>query len=939
MQTFLSEVAQRLRTDHPNDLEKVVVIFNNRRSGLFLRQQFTSADTPPTFLPRIIGIDELIFELGGLSIVPNEYLLFELFDIHRHLDVANDKIDSFEDFISFGDMMLNDFSEIDLYRVDARQLFSNLHDIKAIGEWDIESGSLTPFQERYLAFYHSLYNYYAQLHERLLQQGRAYSGMAYRYVAENIATLAPDNNDFHHYFVGFNAISACEDTIIRHYLRRGIGSVISDGDAYYFNDPNQEAGLFLRKHHQSQLFPPTDYPEHFTLGHKKITIVSCPENVLQCKYAGNLLSQQPSGNTHDPIEQTAIVLGDESLLLPMLNALPPQISTANVTMGYPLTSTTLHTLVLAIISLHQRRQKQMFYHEDILDILSNQHLGRLLGIDDVYSKLANLLAAQHIIYASTDEIDKLCREMNGSPSQILFLFSAQCPTPDDILDMLLTLVRLLYNSNHGNLKPTEKESLASLLQIIDYLKELQSKYHFISDLKVLLKIYTRLSIRSIIPFYGEPLQGLQILGVLETRNLDFKKVILLSANEGTMPSGRTHNTLIPYNLKKSFGLPTYREKDAVYAYNFYRLLQRADEVHLVYHTESEGMGKGEPSRFLLQIRRELSARYPNNISLTEEVLSVSNTNNIESREFSYHKDPSALLRMQAISQRGFSPSALNKYRNCPLKFYYENIAGITENESVSDELEQNELGSCIHSVLENIYRPTIGAPLQAEYLSDALENIDSILAQVLEEQFHHGRSHTGRNHFLESVAKTQITNYLKSEVANLKSGNHISIISLEKALSHNIQVTVNNVPIEVTVSGVADRIDMWNDHIRVIDYKSGKVEPKDLRVNDPHPHWADVPDKWFQVLLYTWLFHHTSHSREPHIAGIQPLGHLQSDFLSAQWEESPFLTPAHLIAFESMLQELLSHLLNPDIPFLPNYDSKMCSYCPFAETCSRHPDI
>ena len=935
MQTFLSEVAQRLRADHPNGLEHVVVIFNNRRSGLFLRRQLTSESNNPFFLPRIIGIDELISELGGLSIVPNEYLLFELFDIHRHLDETNDRFESFEDFISFGDMMLNDFSEIDLYRVDAQQLFSNLHDIKAIGEWDIESGKLTSFQEKYLAFYRSLYSYYAQLHERLMQQGRAYNGMAYRYVAENIEKLIPVDDTYHYYFVGFNAISACEDTIIRQYLRQGIGTVISDGDAYYFNDPNQEAGHFLRKHHQSQLFPQTEYPDHFTLGNKEITIISCPENVLQCKFAGELLTHQKDEKPNEAIEQTAIVLGDESLLLPMLNALPPQISTANVTMGYPLTATTLHTLAVAIISLQQRRQKQMFYHQDILDVLSNRNLNPILVVDDIYSKLSSKLAEQHIIYATPDEIDQLCQETNCSLSQIRFLFSAEDPTPDAVLDMLLNLIRLLYNTSHGCLKPTEKESLASLLQIIEYLTELQSKYHFISNLKVLLKIYSRLAQRSIIPFYGEPLQGLQILGVLETRNLDFKKVILLSANEGTMPSGKTPNTLIPYNLKTSFGIPTYREKDAVYAYNFYRLLQRADEVHLIYHTESDGMGKGEPSRFLLQIRRELASRYPDNIKLHEQVLSVSSLNNIESRELSYSKEPSVMLQLQKISQRGFSPSALNKYRNCPLKFYYENIMGIKENDSINEDLEQNELGSYIHAVLENIYTPTIGSPLQSEYLSQALENIDPLLAQVLEKQFHHGRSHTGRNHFLESVAKAQISNFLKTEIANLKKGNQISIISLEKELSHSIQVTVNDTPQQVTISGIADRIDLWNDYIRVIDYKSGKVELKDLRVNEPQPDWANVPDKWFQVLVYTWLFHHNSQSDEPHIAGIQPLGHFQFDFLSAQWENSQFLTPAHLESFEAMLQELLSHLLNPDIPFLPNSESKMCDYCPFAETCNR----
>ena len=246
METFLEEVAQQLRKNHPHNLDQVTVIFNNRRSGLFLRRHFASMEGQPFFLPRIIGIDELISELGGLTIVPNEYLLFELFDIHRHLEHGNEKYTCFEDFISFGEMMLADFSEIDLYCVDAQRLFNNLHDIKAIEKWNIETGRPTPFQENYLAFYQSLYQYYTQLHQRLLDRRQAYGGMAYRYVAENIDTLLPNLDDHYYYFVGFNAVSACEERIIRRYLLQGNSDFITDGDPYYCDDPAQEAGHFLR---------------------------------------------------------------------------------------------------------------------------------------------------------------------------------------------------------------------------------------------------------------------------------------------------------------------------------------------------------------------------------------------------------------------------------------------------------------------------------------------------------------------------------------------------------------------------------------------------------------------------------------------------------------------------------------------------------------------
>ena len=935
METFLAEVAQQLRKNHPEGLERVTVIFNNRRSGLFLRRQFASMEGQPFFLPQIIGIDELISNLGGLTIVPNEYLLFELFDIHRHLDEGNDKYTNFEDFISFGEMMLSDFSEIDLYCVDAQRLFSNLHDIKAIEKWNVETGTPTPFQERYLAFYKSIYQYYTQLHHRLLERKQAYGGMAYRYVAEHLDTLVPNDDGRHYYFVGFNALSSCEERIIRHYIQQGNGSYITDGDAYYYDDPVQEAGHFLR----NNPFHTGDYPAHFAMGQKDITIVSCPENVLQCKYAGQQLAQQIQANPDNPIEQTALVLADESLLLPMLNALPSEVKTANVTMGYPYSNTAIHSLALKVFSLHQRRRDSMYYHADILDLLSDNGIENILGISDMYSKLTPLLINSHIIYATAEEIVDLCHQLNGDPSAIEFLFTPKAPTPDDLLGLLRQLIHTLYDTHALDKDRKEKEALACLLRIVDYFQELQKQYHYIDNLNTLLKIYTRLAQRNSVPFYGEPLQGLQILGVLETRNLDFNRVILLSANEGCLPSGRSANTLIPYDLKVSFGIPTFHEKEAVYAYNFYRLLQRANEVHLVYHTETDGPGKGEPSRFLLQVRRELAQRYPKNIKLHEEILFADSQTVAPPRIPSYPKNSLVLNQLEHIAHRGFSPSALNKYRNCPARFYYENVLHIREINPINEDLEQNELGSCIHAVLEKIYTPLIGSTLNPEPINQALENVDSLLAEVLDQQFHHGRSHEGRNHFLESVAKMQITNFLKSEINHLEKGDEIEVVALEKELSHPLQIYIGGSAKEVVVAGTADRIDRWNGYTRIIDYKTGKVDANDLKVNELEPKWEKVSDKWFQVMIYTWLWQQTKQSDEPHLSGIYPLGHLKSDLLVAQWEGSTILSAEHLVAFENILCELVSEIMNPEIPFTANLNNKSCTYCPFAETCLHSTEL
>ena len=928
MDTFLADVARNLRQRHPHDLDRVTVVFNNRRPGLFLRRQFARLDDGPFFLPRIVGFDDLVADLGGLEIVPNELLLFELFDIHSHLDNPGRRYETFEDFIAFGDTMLTDFSQIDLYCVDARRLFSNLHDLKVLGEWDIEESRLTPFQTQYLRFYAALHDYYWQLHDRLLAQGKAYSGMAYRHVAENIETLADRLECDEVCFVGFNALSACEDRIIRHFVHQGKGHIYADGDAYYFDDPAQEAGHFLRRL-ATQYEGIGPFPSHFAQGKKSITLVSCPEPVLQCKYAGKLLAQTAQEHSDDPLDQTALVLGDESLLLPVLNSLPDEIGTANITMGYPFPETSAHALMLKLFSLHLRRHGKYFYHQDINDLLSDYCIARLLDIPDMHTRLTRLLVRQHVVYADTDELHLFLADL-GCPTDTLdYLFTPEVPSPDTFLQSARHLTVSIYESHilEHNLK--ELEALGCLFQTLDYFIGLQEQYHFVESLTVLQKIYTRLARRRSVDFYGEPLSGLQILGMLETRNLDFRRVVLLSANEGVMPAGNNDNSLIPYNLKTAFGLPTYHEKDAVYAYNFYRLLQRADEVFLLYSTDTEGLGKGEPSRFLLQLRHELANRLPGNVTLREEVVEAGN--DAEERPFVRKQEKSGTIihRLKEMADYGLSPSALNKYRACPLKFYYENVLGLREVDEVSEDLAQSDLGTCIHAVLQEAYSRDNDGRLRKETLEAVLEDLDGILSRVLEELFSHGRSHLGRNHFLESVARKQIAAFLQSEIRSLDEGHSIEIVGLEQPLAHPLALSDDT----VRIIGTADRIDRADGRLRIVDYKSGRVDDRDLRVDNPDVDLLDVKDKWFQVVLYAWLYARDSGNVEPCLSGIQPLGRLDAPLLTVSWGGEELLTSEHLARFEEGLVRMVGDLMNPAIPFEAHPGCDLCAYCPFRETC------
>lgn len=875
-------------------------------------------------------MDQLVSELGNVEIIPNEWLLFELFDIHKHLNNEGGKYETFEDFISFGEMMMADFSELDLYCVDAQEIFANLHDLKSIGEWDIETGKLTPFQERYLRFYKSLYQYYTQLHQRLQKRNRAYSGMAYRIVAEHIEELSVKESSEHLYFVGFNALSTSEDRIISHFVKGGKGSILTDGDAYYVNDIQQEAGFFLRKHRVD--YPSIkEFPDHFAIGKKEINIISCPENVLQCKHAGEILSEHLNGDNANTLGSTAIVLGDESLLLPTLNSLPPQIKAANITMGFPFPQTSAHSLMLKIISLQQRRRDKTFYYQDIIDILTDIFVLPLTGITNI-SQIEELFYRDKIIYAGIETLDNLISQMGGQLGPIKYLFTADKTNPDELLGIAKQLIQTIYLAQSLESDIREKESLACLLQMVNYLQDLQEEYHCLDSLTVLQKIYVRLSKRNSIAFYGEPLEGLQILGVLETRNLDFKHVIMLSANEGTIPSGKKHNSLIPYNLRVHFGLPTFHEKDAVYAYNFYRLIQRAESIEILYNTESEGIGKGEPSRFVLQLQNELAKKYPN-ISIHEKVLSSMNDKSYTPMQDVGVKNDVVMDRLQHIAEKGFSPSALNKYRDCPLRYYYENVLRIEESNQVSEDLEQNELGTCIHSVLENIYSKEPDHIVRKETLQEALANLDTLIEQSLNEQFQYGRNRLGRNMFMESVAKIQISKFLKMEISQLDQGSHIEIVGLEKELSHKLECELRGKKYEVNIAGTADRIDCCDGFFRIIDYKSGKCDSKELVVREAEPDVFKVSDKWFQIMLYEWLFHKSTNGDKPHVSGIYPLQHSNTQLMTASWENETVITSKHLSIFETMLKGLINEIMDPEIDFEANKGCKSCNYCSFKECC------
>ena len=931
MDTFLKQIALRIVTEHPKDTDRVLVVFNNNRSKRFFTKQFSTLGRA-SFLPQVLAIDEFISQLGGLEIVPNEFLLFELYNIHVTLGGEERKYQSFEDFISFGDMMMRDFSEIDQYLVDARLIFDNLHNLKAIGEWDIEGSGLSDFQRQYLEFYRSLYSYYTLLHERLLTQGKAYSGMAYREVAEHIGELwsMAGSRWTDIYFVGFNALSKCEETIIGEFVGRGMGHLLCDSDVYYLQ-PHQEAGYFLNKHMGDfpELRP--SGPSLFGIGEKHITIVDCPENILQCKYTGQLLSRHPEWLDPKEAESTAIVLANESLLIPTLNALPDttQPYSVNITMGYAYSNSMVHTLIEKIFALYHHYTPRGYYHSTLLELFSDRFVNHLLGTDNLRHSTEHLLRRDNLIRCTSVDIESLLHESGApDPQKLIYLFPDHKPTPTECLVIFRQLATDLVNSDllEKNLK--EKQAVGSLAEVLENLSLLNDTYPYIDSTETLERIYTRIAQRHAISLRGEPLTGLQILGMLETRNLDFKCVILLSANEGVLPSGRGDNTLIPNELKIHFGMPTYVEKDSVYAHHFYRLLQRAERVYLLFNSENEGMGKGEASRFIQQVESELAPQF--NLEVTREAVKSDASLTVGRQIPEAVKSDKVMQRLREMGEHGLSPTSFVDYMECPLKYYYTRVLSIGESEEIDEDLDASQLGDCVHKVLENILKPHCGKPLTKAVLDEALEQLPTHMENAFQQLYSGGRNTEGRNRFLYSVADAQLRHILQNELAHIGHGEELIINAVEE--------TITNYPLidGVNLKGKIDRIDTLGGHLRIIDYKTGRFDKKDITYHDGD---EKMPSKWFQLMWYALLYirkeHSSPDSQRPSLkVGIYPLRNLRSDVKIATWNDNEEITPIQLEHFEDLLKGKAAELMDPASAFLPSPSKAACLYCPAKTYCN-----
>ncbi|MCX6266927.1 MAG: PD-(D/E)XK nuclease family protein, partial [Bacteroidetes bacterium] len=742
MVPFLQKTAQYLISVFQDDLADLCIVLPNRRGGLFLRKYLAAEIGKVTWAPTIFSIEDFMTNISGLQEAETLHLLFELFEVHQEIEGKNAQ--TFEEFLRWAPQLLSDFNEIDRYLGDAKDLFTTLTEARAISIWNLEGQPLTEFEKKYLHFYQSLYGYYEKLTIRLLAKNMAYQGLGFRRAAENVELLMNKFPWRHIIFAGFNALTKAEETIIGTLRSEGKATLLWDADKYYLDDKHQEAGNFLRE--WTRKWPVKDHHwifNDFEISEKQIEIIGSPDSVGQVKYCGSLLQELVKKGKAS--EKTAVVLLDEGLLIPLLNSIPQEVDAINITAGLPLNQTPLSSLFETVFQLHIHTAQfsylvskgiQKFYYRDVLKVLQHPYIHRIarsmMGENRfVFDETIDRIRLGHQIFIGIEDIVSQDEDLFSANLTFLDAIFAGWQKPADVLASFKTLIETIRASIGGSM---EMEYLFAFSKIVNQLGNLLSD--FPSELKIpaFYELYRQVISGTSLPFYGEPLKGVQLMGMLETRTLDFENVIILSCNEDLLPSGKINASFIPFDIKRSFELPTYRHKDAVYAYHFYRLIQWAKHVWILYNTESDQLGGGDRSRYLRQISCELPAYNPK-ITIKESILTTPLIKGEFLPVIEISKTGDVLAALEEKAKKGFSASSLNTYRNCALKFYFAEIAGIKEPENVDDTIDPAVLGSAIHEALNKLYKPYIDRHLTKEHLVEMDKESDRTVDAAFHQKF------------------------------------------------------------------------------------------------------------------------------------------------------------------------------------------------------------
>ncbi len=946
MNPFLKQVASYLYTNHRTELSEYCLVFPGRRAGVFFTAYLNELVESPIISPEIITIQELISSLTGLQQADAVALVMKLQKVYSSETGHQEPLD---EFFFWGEILLADLDDVDKYMLNADDLFRNISDLKelenqfeylteeqkrAIDEFwgNLDKVPHSFNKEKFIRIWIKLAAIYHRFREVLQQEKIAYPGMIYREVAENINHFLPELKARKYIFVGFNALNECEKTIFRKFEKLGKAMFFWDFGNFYLNDPENEAGRFLRINRIR--FPaPKDFllEDSEYLQNRKITMVSVPGNITQAQ-AINLPQVLASFRISNRFDNTAFVLADENLLMPVISTVGTHFTDINITMGYPFVNTPVYGFISQLISLQKNIRKTansaVFYHKPVVALLNHQYV-----VSPEIKQFVSGIQKRNKVYISSSELKfSLFVEK---------IFS--CPeTWLEILDYFLELLKelsLKLDTSEDDQVKLESEYLYQAYLAIQRLKNTLSDLN-VPDfpVKILYRLLDQCLRRISIPFEGEPLTGLQIMGLLETRSLDFENLVLFSANEGFLPRITAGQSFVPYHLRKGFGMPTYEDRDAMYAYYFYRLIHRSQNTVLVYNSVTEGIASSEKSRFLYQLI------YDSDFGIEELNLSF-NFKGTTHEPIRIESTQAHIQKLVTVySERNLSPSAINTYLDCKLKFYFKYLAGIKEKEELKEEIDAVLFGNLFHYAMEILYQPFVGKEMEAaalKMLRGDRRKIDAVVHQSIAVKYYQMNPEEASKLVLSGqsiLIASHISDYIDQLLENDLKFAPFHLESIESPYSSEYQVDSGGKLIYIHVGGIIDRIDRTSEGLRIIDYKTGRNLKLDFR------EWSQLVDRnasdrrkeIFQTLIYSDILNRTDQQ-----ISIFPAIYKLDNLFAADFVPNVIFQGEKLVfqrikkEFSILFQEVLSEIFSVGNLYDQVKDAQKCSYCPYNKICRR----
>ena len=942
---FIQNIIDYIFKNYDLSKDIVEVVFPNKRASIHFKRQIVSQLSKTSWIPITSSVQQAMEKWSGLHLVDSLDVALELMSINDK--DANNKVLK-QNFFGLASQMAKDFDEIDQYKVDAKNLFESLNEVKIIenytfSEYTLSNEDSYKAQSKYLQFFSSLINYYSALRLNLFSRKVGYYGMITRCLSElPTDELVKRIDGKKIVFAGFNALTTTEEDVVVRLVENGNAVMLWDLDEYYINDKKQEAGRFANdffaKHRN--LAGKKDYDnEHHGISFIGNALSTAEKEINVISVSGSSVQANALQLMMEKRENSVVVLADEALLIPTLNSLPDSVGEINVTMGYPFANTPLYGFIDQIFRFqHSLSDSKIdlwplasFCDADFIKLVFN---GK--DYDSLMSWLKDKQSSSdlslHVEDFSSIGISDDNQEDGASEdlARFLTLSSTKWIDSKDCIENLKSILRVSLQKIKDE-SYFVKNQISVAGKVLNKVESLIKKYDSVEilDLQMLiLQIGREMSIA----MKGEA-DGLQVMGLLETRNLDFDVVNMLSVNEGVIPKNKNSNSLIPYDVRKYYNLPTYNQQQAVYAYHFYRLLHNAKKINLFYNSLSDSSGLGEPSRFIRQIEYELVKKNPK-VKL-QHFQYKSPIINLKSNIISVDKDDTMLKKITKLS-----PTSISTYLRCSLQYYWKYIMNINCDE-VNEEIQMNVIGSIIHNTLDELYR-NFGNEIvtESKFLEVRSQYLDKCYQNALRNNnFRNGLPKTGFNSIIASVIDTMISRFLDNE-HNIVKENSLRILCTEKELSFHL----NNVELH----GFADRIDLLNDKLRVIDYKTGSVNPYDVSISANAKQLQDMHDKSIQLIMYKYLFIKMlnsnalgldealiAHIEEENIVpGIIALQKMSNGVFELKVNNADLANDFEAQC-DIMFEQLISDIFDKNNPFTQTDDTKVCGYCGFRNICKR----